>query len=58
MYITKSASPPTGYDINEVSGVFELTISDAGTLIYDDFEGVQPGFENFVIVPGLSLIHI
>ena len=28
-----------------------MTLSDAGTLIFDDFEGIQPGFENFVIVP-------
>ena len=50
MVISKGATPPE-LDYTETN-YYELVIDNPGTLIYDDFEGIQPGFENFVVVPG------
>ena len=32
-----------------------LTVSDPGTMVWNDFDGIQAGFENFLVIPdGLS----
>lgn len=46
--ITKGL-PATEYTWTEDAYTEKVAVSTAGTLIYDDFNGIQAGYENFVI---------
>ena len=51
--ITKGASPPSEIGLTENSvDYMSLGVDNPGTLIYSDYNGLQPGFENFVVIVG------
>ena len=49
--ITKGSQPPTLATITNASPYASLTIANVPSLIYSDFDGLQQGYENIVVIP-------
>ena len=48
--ITRGSKPPSGVTYGSTPGpTFTVTYSDGGAIIYDDVQGIQAGYENFVV---------
>ena len=56
--ITRGSSPPSDmyFDLNTSANYF-LSVDDPITLIYSDWQGLQTGFENFIVLPGFQSFY-
>ena len=51
-YITKGAAAPTKAVGSKTNGDYQkVELTNAGTLVYSDYDGIQKDFDNFLIVP-------